>query len=748
MAEYLGKDELSIITYGALMKKIKGAVSGIASITSTDTPNPALTIIMNDGQSTTIRFRDPEDGVSIVGARIEPPGKLYIKYSDGTESLAGDIPGNTISKKTGNLLKQDGGLYVGTELTKNGAGDKYLADDGKYYEIRADISPKPGNLLVDYEGLYVGTELTKNGKGDKYLADDGKYYEIDAAVISPLAGNELIDKEGIYLSKEMLGIPEVSVGTARPSGKEVFWIKPGADADEPAILSYKSGTSWVTIKIGSDGKVKMNESADAQYLEDLIDNDTIRIDEGKLYVKKLDGQLCTITEVNYLKGAKSNIQAQIDMLTGVKSIYGVFDTKAALDADPGDPEDGQMALIRKDEGYEDKQTSYVYVKDTWEILAEVSMEVRDFTTDPIDLTKEVTKRLPRENIEKDFVDLVEILDTEGDGDKYLSDDGTYKEINEGKTEIARDESEVTDDTVLIIGDLDGEDCPKASNNQYGVVRVSTDDHNALTVDSGVLEVKISKDPDNALKVTPSGLKSTGGGSGVVVREMSERTDETILIVGDPSATPIPHATTTQYGVVKISADSDNALKDTANGLKVVSGGGSDFPISTRTDNGITYRGDGYGVFATTIFPRNALKVTDGGLAVKLDTHRENIIVDDEIEGLSVKPYVHGYVRRFTGNGTYEVESGDTAEVGLNYWLKIYSEDGPLQAHMVFVYTDNPSKCNWVGMLYGGSRLLPLVANNLEVSVRSGSVLVVKNTYTSKINVRVAAMSVGDLSTKN
>lgn len=257
-----------------------------------------------------------------------------------------------------------------------------------------------------------------------------------------------------------------------------------ATANDEVIPVTKSGTTEHPIfhfkfdidDVKGDGKVKMNADTDAKYLKELLDNSTIVVKNGKAVVAKLEGQIATIAEVNFLKGAKSNIQDQLDILSGVTSVYGVFNTKADLDADTGDPEDGQMALIRHDEQADDKQTSYVYLKNTWEILAEVSMEVRNFEMEPIDLTSEVTGILPKENIDTDIArkedfldkatygsdvpgavlkakhlvgqtvgvediddavelahehenkDILDEITNAGDGDKFLSDKGTYRSI--------------------------------------------------------------------------------------------------------------------------------------------------------------------------------------------------------------------------------------------------------------------------------------------------------------------------------
>lgn len=225
--------------FGALTGKMNSILSGVKSH---KVEGNKLIFTFTDDSTATMTFREPEDGVSVIGARLVLPNKLYFDYSDGSETYAGEIPlpEDRISKKYGNLLKNDGGLYVGSELVKNGDGKLYLSNDGTYRPIdEAEISPKEGNLVKDEGGLYVGSELTKTGKGDKYLADNGQYYEIETTKISPLAGNEIIDKEGVYLSKDMLKIPEISVSSVRPSGTEIFWVELAVNDDEPDMLKYK-----------------------------------------------------------------------------------------------------------------------------------------------------------------------------------------------------------------------------------------------------------------------------------------------------------------------------------------------------------------------------------------------------------------------------------------------------------------------------------------------------------------------------
>ena len=141
----------------------------------------------------------------------------------------------------------------------------------------------------------------------------------------------------------------------------------------------------------ADEKVKLNSTAkEAKYLNELIDNATIKVDTDNNYlvVKKIEGQTVTVADINFLTGIKSNVQEQINNLSKSMTMYGVFDTKADLLAsvDPV-PVDGNTAIVVADEDNNNKQMTYIYIASTskWTQVAESSIKIRDFTTNPINL---------------------------------------------------------------------------------------------------------------------------------------------------------------------------------------------------------------------------------------------------------------------------------------------------------------------------------------------------------------------------
>ena len=200
----------------------------------------------------------------------------------------------------------------------------------------------------------------------------------------------------------------------------------------------------------TDEKVKLDAtSTDAKYLNELIDNATIEVDTTNncLVVKKIDGQTATVAEINFLTGVKSNIQTQIDNLGKSMTMYGVFGTKADLLASTTPtPVDGNTAIVIADEDNNNKQMTYIYIasNSTWTQVAESSVTVRDFTTEPINLATETTGTLHKSKIDTAIARLADVLDKAtykgtGDGivkqaDKLTGLTATIAALNQAVTD--------------------------------------------------------------------------------------------------------------------------------------------------------------------------------------------------------------------------------------------------------------------------------------------------------------------------
>lgn len=168
--------------------------------------------------------------------------------------------------------------------------------------------------------------------------------------------------------------------------------------------------------IGTDETVKLTStSTDAKYLNELIDNSTIEVDVNNdcLVVKKIDGQTATVAEINFLTGVTANVQEQINNLSKSMTMYGVFGTKADLLASVSPtPVDGNTAIVIADEDNNNKQMTYIYIasNSAWTQVAESSVTVRDFTTNPIQLDTETTGTLSKDKIDTAIARLADVLD--------------------------------------------------------------------------------------------------------------------------------------------------------------------------------------------------------------------------------------------------------------------------------------------------------------------------------------------------
>lgn len=163
-------------------------------------------------------------------------------------------------------------------------------------------------------------------------------------------------------------------------------------------IHYLEFTNRVENLEKDKGKVKLSSIDTLGYLAEKVDGSTITIVEDKMQVQRLDGQLVTIGEVNYLQGAKSNLQEQINNLGRLGGFQKVVKTFAEL-GDIEDPKSGDVVLVSHDETHDNKITFYLYENSQWSFVGEFYAEVRDFTTNPINLSTETTGVLDERNID-------------------------------------------------------------------------------------------------------------------------------------------------------------------------------------------------------------------------------------------------------------------------------------------------------------------------------------------------------------
>ena len=180
---------------------------------------------------------------------------------------------------------------------------------------------------------------------------------------------------------------------------------------EEVYVKLRNMISSVAVK--DDEFVKMDNDSDSKHLSELIDKTTIVNQNGVLKIKKLDGQEVTIAEINHLKGLNMNIVDLVKSFSngGVKLYEHTIPTYADLLAmDRSSFIDGvrYFVYVLADETHGGVKTTYICDKANTSYFG-VSGDDRDFTTEPIDLTNEVTGRLPADNMDLDALWLLLVI---------------------------------------------------------------------------------------------------------------------------------------------------------------------------------------------------------------------------------------------------------------------------------------------------------------------------------------------------
>lgn len=150
----------------------------------------------------------------------------------------------------------------------------------------------------------------------------------------------------------------------------------------------------------TDELVKINAEDSAGYLADKVDDVTIKVVGGKLATVGIDGLTATITEINHLNGVSGNVQAQINALSSIGNFTTSVDNYAEL-GDIADPAPQDMVIVLEDETKNGAPSIYIYNGTDWAFAGDFKGgEVRDFTTNPLNLTTESTGILQKSKYEK------------------------------------------------------------------------------------------------------------------------------------------------------------------------------------------------------------------------------------------------------------------------------------------------------------------------------------------------------------
>jgi len=358
----------------------------------------------------------------------------------------------------------------------------------------------------------------------------------------------------------------------------------------------------------SDEKVKMNISdSTSGYLEDKIDNVTIKSELGKLVAESIKGLTVGVDKLNFLSGATSNIQGQLDSLSSIINVKEIVATKADLPSTTLPI--GSTILVRQDESNGNLTTFYVSNGTVLEYGGKINTELaRNFTTEPINLVTESTNILPKSRYEKQ-----NSLETPFDGTSSqivaTNAQDAIKEVKNSTTssidalstnlastntlaqqafDLAGEEKVTSPKIVSALGytpanqtTLDTHINSNATTTSKGHVQIGS----GLTVLDGVVSTSPISDTSKSVK----GLVQVGDGLNVAGGVIS-----------------VPEATVNTKGIVQVGS-----------GLSVVGGVVNVNPISDATisNKGLVQVGEGLNVTSGTISVPDATNSTKGKIQV-------------------------------------------------------------------------------------------------------------------------------------
>lgn len=444
-------------TYAILYSKIKSLTTGISNIKANGNQ---IIFTLQDGTTQTITI----------------PNQLSTQEKN---DLVQAIPllNKLVENKDGHLIYDNKVLLNEDDLSKNNINSLkdllkglFFDSDGKVTINGIKITQNNQEYFIDNEQLVLLKQMedylnkdtydvNKNGIVDKAETLEGLTKTIDElnkslTNTSIVAGNniEIIDnKDGtLTINSSTTGTgngltPEQELKLNNSASKTELNshidnkanphetnIENLADTsitsllDKQALVYDATTGTWKndSIVVTESGKIKLNASTSLDYLENYIDNNTIQIENNLLVVKTIDGLTLSVTEINGLKDKINTISSAGMNYTGTVA------TKADLDA-ISSASSGETKIVLADESQSGKRMTYVFNGSVWESLGEFSVQIRDFTVNPLDLTSEVTGKLPQAHM--DLTGLVKNTDLADYMDKATYDTNNNGIVDKAET---------------------------------------------------------------------------------------------------------------------------------------------------------------------------------------------------------------------------------------------------------------------------------------------------------------------------
>lgn len=366
---------LDVVVMALLQKKINTVLAGNISY---EVNNYDLIIKQAGAVIGTITFPPPEDGNSIVGITVDINNHILATMEDGTVIDGGEIPhpNQGIFNSTNNhlYLQLNTGLII--DCGEIPIGDSQRIGDWTQLTMTGISTIVEALNELDARAI---TGVTFANKTFTVTYANGTTYDISVA--QAFSDTNIEELNNVTVSNPQNG----------------------------DVLRYDVATStFINEQVSTtDQYVKMTPTdTTPAYLADLLDNDSVVNDAGKLSVPKIKGQLISVDELNTLLGMDLNVKDTLNSIaTGGMRFVDVVPNYASL---PTAGVNGDVYIVDQDETSASgtDRIAYIYadVHGGFVPVGKSGLTVRDFTTQPIDLTSEVTGKLPIDKI--DTTDIV------------------------------------------------------------------------------------------------------------------------------------------------------------------------------------------------------------------------------------------------------------------------------------------------------------------------------------------------------
>jgi hypothetical protein len=235
-------------------------------------------------------------------------------------------------------------------------------------------------------------DTNNNGKVDFAESSDIAFLSYETSILQAWKPNKsyLIGQNVIYKNEIYIATTDFSSGATFDKTN----LKLIATGDHNRMNNVQGGDSSsgqyyhltqdkynvVNKLIDSAGDLSFNGNPVGDMKKSIYDtnNDGI-VDKAST----LSGLNATVSELNFLHGATSNIQSQINAISSIGNFLGSVATYAAITTDFPSPSQKDMVIVITDETKNGATSIYLYNGTVWTYSGAFTANIRDFSINPL-----------------------------------------------------------------------------------------------------------------------------------------------------------------------------------------------------------------------------------------------------------------------------------------------------------------------------------------------------------------------------